>query len=178
MNGEVIILTGPPGAGKTSVAGLLAAGAGSPAVHLVTDQFYRSIRTGFVLPFLPEAQRQNEVVIDAIVATAATFARGGYDVVVDGIVGPWFLAPFRALAEELAVSYVVLRPSLDVTLARARARAADELKDVEAITGLHTAFAHLGDLEGHVIDSGDLDAERTAAEVRRVLTAGAHRLVH
>lgn len=83
--------------------------------------FYRSIRTGFILPFLPEAQRQNEVVIEAITGTVATFARGGYDVVVDGIVGRWFPPPFRRVAEHdrLAVSYVVLRPGLDTTLARA-----------------------------------------------------------
>jgi hypothetical protein len=74
------------------------------------------------------------------------------------------------------VSYVVLRPSLDVTLARARERVGDELKNVEAITGLHEAFGRLGDLEGHALDSGDLDAEQTAAEVRRVLAAGRHRL--
>ncbi|MGW6442224.1 phosphotransferase-like protein [Lentzea sp. NPDC055074] len=178
MTGEVIILTGPPAAGKTSVAGLLATGADVPTVHLVTDRFYRSIRTGFVLPFLPEAHGQNEVVVDAIVSTAATFARGGYDVVVDGIVGPWFLPPFRALTPDLVVSYVVLRPNLDVTLGRAQERADEELKDVEAITGLHTAFADLGDLEGHVLDSGGLDPEQTAAEVRRVLAAGRHRLVH
>ncbi|MFD4638135.1 AAA family ATPase [Lentzea sp. NPDC058436] len=176
MSGEVIILTGPPGAGKTTVAEILATGAERPAVHLVTDQFYRWIRTGFVPPYLPEAQRQNEVVVDAIVTATATYARGGYDVVVDGIVGPWFLDPFRALADELAVSYVVLRPGLDATLARAAGRADGELKDVEPITGMHAAFARLGDLEAHVIDSGHLDAEQTAAEVRRVLAAGGHRL--
>jgi chloramphenicol 3-O-phosphotransferase len=176
VSGEVIILTGPPGAGKTSVAELLATDAARPAVHLVTDQFYRWILTGFVPPYLPQAQRQNEVVIDAIAGAVATYARGGYDVVVDGIVGPWFLDPFLGLADELVVSYVVLRPALDVTLARARGRADGELKQVEPIAGLHAAFERLGDLEGHVIDSGHLDAEQTAAEARRVLAAGGHRL--
>jgi cytidylate kinase len=179
VNGELIILTGPPAAGKTTVAERLATGASVPTVHLTTDLFYRSIRAGFVLPFLPEAQRQNEVVIEAIVGTVVTFARGGYDVVVDGIVGPWFLPPFRAASERhhLAVSYVVLRPDLDSTLSRAKERVGDELKDVDAIAGLHAAFAQLGDLESHAIDTGDLDAEQTTTEVRRVLASGEYRLM-
>lgn len=178
VNGEVIILTGPPGAGKTTVAELLAINANAPTVHLKTDLFYRSIRAGFVLPFLPQAQQQNEVVIEAIVGTLVTFARGGYDVVVDGIVGPWFLPPFRAASERdhLAMSYVVLRPDLHITLSRATERRGTELRDVDAITGLHAAFAQLGDLEGHAIDTGNLDAEQTAAEVRRLLASGKYRL--
>jgi cytidylate kinase len=178
VNGEVIILTGPPAAGKTTVAELLAVDASVPTVNLTTDLFYRSIRTGFVLPFLPEAQRQNEVVIEAIVGTVTTFARGGYDVVVDGIVGPWFLPPFRAAAERdhLAVSYVVLRPDLDTTLSRAKERVGRELRDVEAITGLHGAFERLGELEDHAIDTAHLDAAQTTAEVRRLLASGDYRL--
>jgi predicted ATPase len=69
VSNEVIILAGPPAAGKTTVAALLAATGGVPTVHLTTDLLYRSIRTGFVLPFLPEARRQNEVVMEAIVGT-------------------------------------------------------------------------------------------------------------
>jgi cytidylate kinase len=178
VSGTVTILTGPPGAGKTTVAELLAVDASVPTVHLTTDEFYRSIRTGFVLPFLPRAQQQNAVVIEAIVGTVATFARGGYDVVVDGIVGPWFLPPFRAAAERdrLAMSYIVLRPGLDITLSRATARPETELRDVAAITGLHGAFAQLGDLEDHALDTGNLDAEQTAAEIRRLLVAGKYRL--
>jgi len=178
VTSEVTILTGPPGAGKTTVAELLATEAEVPTVHLVTDMFYRSIRTGFVLPFLPAAQRQNEVVIEAIVGTVATFARGGYDVVVDGIVGPWFLPPFRALAgrEQQKVSYVVLRPDLTTTLARAAARAGHELKDTDAITGLYAAFTQLGTLEGHAIDTSALDAAQTAVAVRRAVASGEYRI--
>jgi hypothetical protein len=77
-----------------------------------------------VLPFLPEAARQNEVVVEAIVGTVVMFACGSYDVVVDGIVGPWFLPSFRAAAEHdhLTVSYMVLTPDLDTTLSGAKER--------------------------------------------------------
>jgi hypothetical protein len=107
-----------------------------------------------------------------------TFARGGYDVVVDGIIGPWFLPPFRAASErdQLAMSYVVLRPGLDITMSRATQRPATELRDVDAITGLHAAFAQLGDLEDHAMDTGNLDAEHTVAELRRLLVSGKYRL--
>jgi cytidylate kinase len=178
VNGAVIILTGPPGAGKTTVADLLATEASVPTVHLTTDLFYRAIHAGFVLPYLPEAQRQNEVVIDAIVGTVATYARGGYDVVVDGIIGPWFLPPFRAAAERdhWRMSYLVLRPDLRTTLARAKQRPGGELKDVDAITGLHGAFTRLGDLESHVIDTSGLDARETVVEVRDAIASGRHRL--
>jgi chloramphenicol 3-O-phosphotransferase len=175
---DVLLLTGSPGSGKTTVAALVATDAARPTVHVTTDQFYRAIRTGFVPPYLPESQRQNEVVVDAIVAAVTAYARGGYDVVVDGIIGPWFLPPFlkAAAGEQWVLSYVVLRPDLETTLERARQRADDELKDIDAITGLYGAFADLGDLESHVIDTTGLDPARTAAEIRRAVAEGAYRL--
>jgi len=176
--GAFTILTGPPAIGKTTVAHAVASNAAGPTVHLVTDEFYRSIRTGFVLPYLPAAAAQNEVVIDAIIATATTFARGSYDVVIDGILGPWFLQPFRAAAERehLTISYVVLRSDLVVTLDRARQRLGRELTDVAAITGLHDAFAELGELERHVIDTTGLSIDATAAAVRSAVASGDYHL--
>lgn len=174
----VLLLTGSPGAGKTTVARLLATDAARPTVHVTTDEFFTAIRTGFIAPYLPESQRQNEVVVDAVVAVVAVYARGGYDVVVDGIIGPWFLPPYRKAAAEgdWTMSYVVLRPDLDTALDRARGRAAGELKDVEAITGLHGAFADLGELESHTFDNTRLDAAETAVEVQNAVASGAFRL--
>ncbi|HEY3555888.1 MAG TPA: AAA family ATPase [Kribbella sp.] len=171
---NVVLLTGPSGSGKTTVARLVATDAARPTVQVTTDEFFRAIRTGFVPPYLPESQRQNVVVVDAIVAAVAVYAEGGYDVVVDGIIGPWFLPPYRAAASagDWRMSYVVLRPDLATTLERGQARGGAELTDTDALTGLHGAFADLGELERHVIDTSGLDAESTAAEVRKAVASG------
>jgi hypothetical protein len=50
------------------------------------------------------------------------------------------------------------------------------LKDVEAIAGLHGAFAQLGELEAYAIDTGDLGAVETAAVVRSAVASGRFRL--
>jgi tRNA uridine 5-carbamoylmethylation protein Kti12 len=50
----VLIVTGPPGVGKTTAAGILAARS-ERSVHLEADAFFRFIRSGFVEPWTPES---------------------------------------------------------------------------------------------------------------------------
>jgi hypothetical protein len=104
----LVLLGGPPGAGETTVPARLADAADRLTVHLHTDGFYVWIRKGFVPPYLPVAERQNEVVLGAIVEAALAYVRGGYDVIAEGILGPWSLAPFVAggRCEGAGVSYV------------------------------------------------------------------------
>ncbi len=172
--GEILILTGPPGSGKTTTAGMLAELAGSPKVHLHSDDFWGFIRHGAIAPYLAEADQQNRVVMHVLANVVAGYAGGGYFVVLDGIVGPWFLPSFAEIKAPL--HYVVLRPDLSAAIARCQARGGGMLADPAPITALHGQFAALGPLERHALDASGLDRSQTLAAVIAALDSGAFRL--
>ena len=174
----IVIISGPPGSGKSSVARRLAEQSiCERAVHMHTDDFYRSIRKGYISTWLPEAQEQNITVLEAFTASAIRYAVGGYEVIVDGIIGPWFLDPWlKAVQDGLDVHFVVLRPALQTSVARAVQRPSEALVNPEIVGKMWRYFAHLGPYEPHVIDTTLLTLDESVATVRTSLAAGELRL--
>ena len=119
--GRIIVITGAPGTGKTTTASAVAKESDlEKSVHMHTDDFYHYLSKGAIPPHLPESNEQNLIVIEAFLEAAKRYARGGYDVIVDGIVGPWFLEPWLNIVQEhYEVHYIVLRASKEETMKRA-----------------------------------------------------------
>ena len=94
--GDVIVVTGPPGAGKSTVAEQLA-DLLHPSALVTGDDFFGFLRNGAISPWRAEAHEQNIAVTEAAAAASGRMA-GHCDVVYDGVVGPWFIEIFSAAA--------------------------------------------------------------------------------
>ncbi len=173
---SLTIVSGCPGTGKTTLAALLST-ASPHGLHFAADVFYDFIGE-LISPVLPESHAQNTTVTIATARAAAAFASGGYDVFIDGVVGPRWL-PLMAVELRPAgipVDYVVLRAPLGETLRRASERPDGAKFSVEGVRHMHAAFAELGEFDAHVVDTSNQSSVETFAEVSRRRAAGELRL--
>lgn len=176
--GSLLIITGPPGSGKSTVSRLLADGM-ERSVLVEGDLFFAFLAAGAIPPWLPASMEQNHVVGDAAAAATRRFM-ADYDTVYDGIMGPWQLDRFvRALGTN-AVDYVILLPAFDVCVERVTTRADHNFTDLDATRHMHEQFADAvttGTVRGrHVVDSGMADSAALVEHIGRRRSAGDFRL--
>jgi chloramphenicol 3-O-phosphotransferase len=160
------IITGTPGAGKTSLAKRLAADA-ERGVHIPGDLFFTFIPR-LIEPTDPESHAQNTSVVLAMTQAAMAFVAGGYDVYLDAVVGPWFLPVVAGELGELGVSivYVILRLPFEEALRRAKER--DQGFDEKIVRKLHPQFEAVGPYERHVIDISGLTPDQVLERFHRL----------
>ena len=171
--GRIIVITGSPGTGKTTTASIVAKESNmDKSVHMHTDDFFHYLSKGAIPPHLPESNEQNLVVIEAFLEAAKRYARGGYDVIVDGIVGPWFLEPWRALVrEDYEVHYIVLRASKEETMKRAVERTKlDKETNTDLVEVMWEQFHNIGEYESNVIDTTNYLIQDTVSAIQEKIS--------
>jgi len=153
--GLLLLITGPPGAGKSTVARRVAAQF-EPSVLVEGDAFFAFLDQGAVAPWLREADGQNQVVTRAAAAATGRFASGGYATIYDGVVGPWFLPTFLEAAGVDGLHYAVLLPTVERCVERVAARVGHGFTDEPATRKMHHEFATAGVGDRHLVsDWGD-----------------------
>ena len=167
---SLLIVTGPPGAGKSSVARILADTAPN-SVLVAGDTFFAFLANGAIDPWLPESNEQNTIVTRAAGRAAGEFVQGGYCVVYDGVVGPWFLDTFATTAGLSELDYVVLLPAVETCQQRVAARRDHGFTDQDATIQMHNQFALSDVAERHLIRNDD----STPAAIATIILAAQHR---
>ena len=181
MLARIVIISGAAGAGKTCISKKLAENSAyNNAVCLQYDTFNDFIYKGFISPWLNGARNQNETVIESLAESARRFAKGGYEVYVDGVITPDFLAPWINMVKEgFDVRYVVLRPNELITVSRAAKREQNINYPLEPdfVKKVWRFFSDLGDYESHALDNSTQTLDESILLIQKMLQDNIFRVV-
>jgi len=172
--GSVVILSGPVGAGKSTVAKELVALTPAPVALIEGDVFWQFFQKSTPSQDMRKNFRIN---MGSMLAASLPFARGGYQVVIDFSIPPWYLDTATKIicGKDHSLDYVFLFPSVEVCADRAANRAEGAFKDYSEVRHLYEAFA-VGEEKYRVSDDTS-DAKTLAEQIRARLDAGDFRVV-
>lgn len=169
--GTLLVVTGPPAAGKSTVAQVLVRAA-ERSVLVEGDSFFAFLATGAVEPWLPESNEQNTVVVKAAASAAGTFTRGGYTTIYDGVIGPWFLPTFAAATGLDRLDYVMLLPRVETCVQRVLTRRHHDFSDEAATRKMHAEFASARIADRHVLRDPPNEVAEVSALIESARSTG------
>ena len=111
------------------------------SVLIAGDQFFAFLDQGAIAPWRSESHEQNETVVAAAALAAGRFVHGGYVVVYDGVIGPWFVPTFLRLAGVRRLHYAVLMRPLEQCQSGVQDRVGHGFTDLAATADLYRQFA-------------------------------------
>jgi hypothetical protein len=168
----IIIISGPIGAGKTTVAGELVKMLPPPVVYIEGDKFWSFIakpgeKYTSIINF--------KMIIRSVTVAAIPAARIGYQVVLDFSIPPWYMGVVMEILgrREIPVDYIILKPSEETCTERAANREEGKIADYSIYKRLYDSF---GEANKYTIVDEVSDACTIADHIMEGLDEGAFRV--
>ena len=165
MRAPIIVLTGPPGVGKSTIAPLVAETYARSAV-VSGDRFFQFLHSGKIPPWKPESHQQNEMVTTVAVQAAVGYATAGWTTILEGIFGPWFLPTILAESTGMTLHYIVLQAPLATCVDRFAKREPDSSSEV--VAKMHGEFDRALIEPRHIVNA-EHDPTRTTRAVHEII---------
>jgi predicted kinase len=169
---QVLLVTGPAGAGKTTTARYFASARVEPTLYLSLDDVRGGVLSGLANPadgWNPEVARQYSLAQQSIGHTARLYVGSGFQVVIDDAIFPdWQeanLARWHEVLQRLECRLVVLLPRLDVVQARNTQRSGLRLLHPDLVKTIYDMMLPWRDRDVLVIDNSDVSVEQTVRQI-------------
>jgi chloramphenicol 3-O-phosphotransferase len=171
---EILLVSGPPASGKTTVARLLSERYDRVA-HIDVNQLLQFRSAGLARPWGrdPETARQNSLAVQNACALAGNFITDGIGVIIEDMVVPAFLDSYLDQLEPngVRIHLVRLMPGIKACQARNRQHRNDRVHP-SWVDEAYDSLVRAGAFAGASIDNTDQTPLQTADRVQALTTLG------
>lgn len=177
MVDHVLLISGPAGAGKSSVGEQWASSRQNRCAHIELDDFRRLLKSGYVDPrdeWNDEAQYQLDLARLNVASVTKNYIEAGVEVVVDDVAFPdWEpsgLERWRIALAPIEIDFVVLFPNWKTVMERNSGRIEEDRLPVPMLRKIYDDMVAWKTREGvTVIDNSDLTVTESVSEIETAI---------